>query len=64
MLWGTIIAVWAVRSLAAGCPNPPSPLSFPITDTQVDPRVPGSLMRGIPVSIGTPPQKLVMLPWP
>ncbi|KAH6848028.1 aspartic peptidase domain-containing protein [Chaetomium sp. MPI-CAGE-AT-0009] len=64
MLWGVIIALWAGQSLAAECPEPPSPLAFPITDAQVDPRVPGSLLRGIPVNIGTPPQKLVVLPWP
>ncbi|KAK3293761.1 aspartic peptidase domain-containing protein [Chaetomium fimeti] len=64
MLWGVIIAAWAGWSLAAECPEPPSPLTLPITDTQVDPGVPGSLMRGIPVEIGTPPQKLVVLPWP
>jgi hypothetical protein len=39
-------------------------MALPITDTVVDPTIPGSLMRGIPAQIGTPPQDIVVLPWP
>ncbi|SPQ19645.1 f58b5868-3b7f-4eaf-9a50-02c158bc32bc [Thermothielavioides terrestris] len=34
------------------------------THIAVDPSIPDSLMRGIPSRIGTPPQHIVVLPWP
>ncbi|CAJ2503101.1 Uu.00g104950.m01.CDS01 [Anthostomella pinea] len=40
------------------------PLQLPIKDIQVLPKIPDSFMRGIQASIGTPPQDIVVLPWP
>ncbi|CEI69272.1 hypothetical protein FVEN_g3977 [Fusarium venenatum] len=39
------------------------PLSLPIRDVQVLPNVEKSLMRGIPATIGSPSQSIVLLPW-
>ncbi len=58
------IALWAGRAAAAVCNNTVSPLALPITDIVVDPSIPNSLMRGIPAKIGTPPQNIVVMPWP
>ncbi|KAK4044744.1 hypothetical protein C8A01DRAFT_42646 [Parachaetomium inaequale] len=57
-------AAWAGPALAATCVSdpPPSsalPFAVPITDTQVDPGITDSFMRGIPASIGTPPQTIL-----
>ncbi|KAG8669359.1 hypothetical protein FPOAC2_08686 [Fusarium poae] len=39
------------------------PLSLPIRDVQVLPNVEKSLMKGIPATIGSPSQNIVLLPW-
>ncbi|KAH6848017.1 aspartic peptidase domain-containing protein [Chaetomium sp. MPI-CAGE-AT-0009] len=57
------IALWAGRALGATC-NTPVPIALPITDVIVDPSIPGSFMRGVPAKIGTPPQDIVVMPWP
>ncbi|KAI1452190.1 acid protease [Annulohypoxylon moriforme] len=41
-----------------------SPIQVPIRDVQVLPDVPNSFMKGIAASVGTPPQNIVLLPWP
>ncbi|KAK3489941.1 aspartic peptidase domain-containing protein [Neurospora crassa] len=56
-----VLALGAASVLAADCP---SPLSFPITTKQIDPKVPDSLMRGIAVTIGTPEQTILVNAWP
>ncbi|KAL2131438.1 hypothetical protein VTI74DRAFT_5107 [Chaetomium olivicolor] len=61
MTWSLVIAIWAVCTLGKTCPIP---LALPITDVQVDPAIPDSIMRGIPARIGTPAQNIVMVPWP
>lgn len=51
--------------LASG--NPPcdaEPFALDLTDVQVFPDVEGSFMRGIPATVGDPPQHIVLLPWP
>ncbi|KAI1088798.1 acid protease [Rostrohypoxylon terebratum] len=40
------------------------PFQVPIRDVQVIPENPSSFMQGIPATIGTPPQDIVLLPWP
>jgi hypothetical protein len=60
---GLFVALWVGRALGAAC-GTASPMALPITDTAVDPNIPDSLMRGIPARIGTPPQNIVVLPWP
>ncbi|KAI2605960.1 acid protease [Hypoxylon fragiforme] len=40
------------------------PFQLPIKDVQVLPEIPNSLMRGIAATVGTPPQNIVLLPWP
>lgn len=37
---------------------------LPIRDVQVLPNVSDSFMKGIALSVGTPPQDIVLLPWP
>ncbi|KAH8666479.1 aspartic peptidase domain-containing protein [Xylariales sp. PMI_506] len=39
------------------------PVSLPLKDIQVLPDIANSFMRGIPVTIGSPPQDIVVLPW-
>ncbi|KAA8633983.1 hypothetical protein SMACR_07615 [Sordaria macrospora] len=56
-----VLALGAASVLAADCP---SPLSFPITTKQIDPKVPDSFMRGISVKIGTPEQTILVNAWP
>ncbi|KAI2625072.1 acid protease [Hypoxylon sp. NC1633] len=41
-----------------------SPFQLPVRDVQVVPDIPDSFMRGIAATIGTPPQNIVLLPWP
>ncbi|KAI1760425.1 acid protease [Hypoxylon sp. FL1150] len=41
-----------------------SPFQLPIKDVQVLPNISESFMRGISLSVGTPPQDIVLLPWP
>lgn len=57
------IALWAGRALGATC-DMVLPMALPITDVIVDPSIPGSFMRGVPAKIGTPPQDIVVMPWP
>ncbi|AEO71934.1 uncharacterized protein THITE_2148504 [Thermothielavioides terrestris NRRL 8126] len=65
MTWSLVAALWVERVVSATCPNKTaSPLAVPIRDTQVDPSIANSTMRGIPAKIGTPPQDIVMIPWP
>ncbi|KAK3305986.1 uncharacterized protein B0T15DRAFT_485463 [Chaetomium strumarium] len=59
-----LIALWAERALGSACDTPASPIALPITDIAVDPNIPDSLMRGVQAKIGTPPQNIVVLPWP
>ncbi|KAI1380999.1 acid protease [Hypoxylon crocopeplum] len=40
------------------------PFQLPIRDVQVLPDIPNSFMKGIAATIGTPPQEIVLLPWP
>jgi hypothetical protein len=56
-----VLALEAASVLAADCA---SPLSFPITTKQIDPKVPDSIMRGIAVKIGTPEQTILVNAWP
>lgn len=62
-----LVALWVHAHIqdvsGAACPSA-SPMAFPITDVAIDPNIPDSLMRGIPARVGTPPQSIVMLPWP
>ncbi len=58
-----LVALWAGHAAAAVC-GAISPLALPITDTAVDPKIPDSLMRGVLAKIGTPPQNIIVLPWP
>ncbi|KAI1204291.1 aspartic peptidase domain-containing protein [Annulohypoxylon truncatum] len=37
---------------------------IPIRDVQVSSVIPNSFMRGIAATVGTPPQDLILLPWP
>ena len=39
------------------------PLELPLTDVQILPSVKDSLVRGIPATVGSPAQKIVLLPW-
>lgn len=65
MLRVLFLAVWAVGALGAACnDDAPAPMALPIADTIVDPAIPGSWMRGVRASIGTPAQDIVVLPWP
>jgi hypothetical protein len=48
--------------LASSCQ--PEPFAVPIKDIQVEPSIPGSLMRGIPAKVGSPEQDIVLAPWP
>ncbi|KAK3293754.1 aspartic peptidase domain-containing protein [Chaetomium fimeti] len=57
------IALWAGRAFGATC-DTAAPMALPITDVIVDPSIPGSFMRGVPAKIGTPPQDIVVMPWP
>ncbi|KAI2473152.1 acid protease [Annulohypoxylon bovei var. microspora] len=41
-----------------------SPFQVSIRDIQVIPETPNSLMKGIAATVGTPPQNIVLLPWP
>ena len=51
-------------ALAVDCnPNNVKPIALPLKDVAVDPRIPGSFMRGIPARLGSPPQSIVLLPW-
>ncbi|KAI1104485.1 acid protease [Jackrogersella minutella] len=40
------------------------PFQLPIRDVQVVSDIPDSFMKGIAATIGTPPQDIVLLPWP
>ena len=42
----------------------PQPLVLPLQDVQVNATVADSFMTGIPAQVGTPPQDIVLLPWP
>ncbi|KIV90889.1 hypothetical protein PV10_05493 [Exophiala mesophila] len=42
----------------------PQPLVLPLRDVQVNATVTDSFMTGIPAQVGTPPQDIVLLPWP
>lgn len=48
-------------ALASSCDA--EPLVLPLRDVQVLGDNKQSLMRGIPAEVGTPPQKIVLLPW-
>ncbi|KAK4234449.1 aspartic peptidase domain-containing protein [Achaetomium macrosporum] len=63
VMWSLIIALWAEHGLGGACNTTTSPIALPITDTVVDPKIPDSLMRGIPAKIGTPSHNIVVLPW-
>ncbi|KAK0721265.1 aspartic peptidase domain-containing protein [Apiosordaria backusii] len=58
-----VFTTWIGRVLSAGC-DPVPPLALPITDIKISSSIANSFMRGIPVNIGTPPQSIVVLPWP
>ncbi|KAI9166491.1 hypothetical protein HJFPF1_02593 [Paramyrothecium foliicola] len=50
---------------AYGSPNcKAEPIELPIRDIQVLPDIKDSLMKGVAAKVGTPPQNLVLLPWP
>ena len=53
----------ALPSVVYGANCDFEPIALPITDVQVLPDVEGSLMRGIPATIGSSNQSIVMLPW-
>lgn len=57
-------AVFFFISLTSASACDDEPLSFPITDVQVDPKVADSFIKGIPAQIGNPPQNIVLMPWP
>ncbi|KAK3684161.1 aspartic peptidase domain-containing protein [Podospora appendiculata] len=60
-------SLWANKAFVvtpAPCVTSASPIALPITDVQVDPAVPHSLMKCIPMRLGTPPQDILVLPWP
>jgi hypothetical protein len=57
-----IISADHVLGQASSCGSHPPPLAFPITDVQVDPAVPNSLMRGVAARIGTPAQNIIVFP--
>ena len=57
-----LLGLWVGRALAARC-NTAAPVALPVTFNVVDPDFPDTLIRGIPASIGTPPQDIVVLPW-
>ncbi|KAK4243460.1 aspartic peptidase domain-containing protein [Corynascus novoguineensis] len=60
-----ILTLGVGRALGAVCGgNTPTPMALPITDALVDPDIPDSLLRGIPANVGSPPQSIVVLPWP
>ena len=50
------------RALASSCE--PQPFAVPIKDVQVDASITDSFMRGIPATIGTPEQNILLAPWP
>ncbi|CAG1969860.1 unnamed protein product [Fusarium graminearum] len=52
-------------AVAANCAShcDTEPLSLPFRDVQVLPNVKNSLMKGIPATIGSPSQNIVLLPW-
>jgi len=51
-------------ALAVDCStNNAKPIALPLKDVVVDPRIPGSFMRGVPAVLGSPPQPIVLLPW-
>jgi len=53
----------AGQSSAVEC-SPAKAVALPIKDVLVDPSIADSFMRGIPARIGSPPQPIVLLPWP
>lgn len=59
-LWS--LAMTGVVAKADMCSE--DPVSLPIKTVRVLEDHPDSLMRGIPASLGTPAQDIVMLPWP
>ncbi|KAK3945652.1 aspartic peptidase domain-containing protein [Diplogelasinospora grovesii] len=49
--------------MAASTPCEVKPLHLPITDIQVLPNISDSFVYGIPASVGTPAENIVLLPW-
>ena len=57
-----LLSSYCLKTIASSCG--PQPFAVPIKDVQVLASIPDSFMRGIPATIGTPEQNIVLAPWP